>query len=97
MKRQIRPSRARHRACLTLAALALAAAPLAPHQLRAQDRAVDILVRGGTVVDGTGAPERVADVAVRGDRVVFVGDARRAGLVARRVIDARGLVVAPGF
>ena len=59
--------------------------------------AADVLIRGGTVVDGTGAPRRVADVALRGDRVVFVGDAARSGVRAARTIDAAGLVVAPGF
>jgi len=55
----------------------------------------DLLIRDGLVVDGTGAPARPADVAVTGDRIVAVEPtARRA---ARRTIDARGLVVAPGF
>lgn len=55
----------------------------------------DILFVGGTVVDGTGAPRRQADVAVSGERIAAVGDLRAA--TARRVVDARGLVVAPGF
>lgn len=58
---------------------------------------VDVLLRGGTVVDGTGAPARVADVGIRGDRIVFLGDASSAGVSATRTIDVRGLVVAPGF
>ncbi len=79
-------------------ALAAASAGLVllAHPAAAQ-RAADLLLRGGTVVDGTGAAPRTADVAIRGDRVVFVGDARRAGLRAARTVDARGLVVAPGF
>ena len=56
---------------------------------------VDILVRNGTVYDGSGAPGRVTDVGVRGDRIVFIGDGAR--MKAGRVIDARGLIVAPGF
>ena len=64
---------------------------------RAQSESVDLLIRGGTVVDGTGAPARVADVGVRGDRIVFVGRASRSHLRAARTIDATGLVVAPGF
>jgi N-acyl-D-amino-acid deacylase len=54
-----------------------------------------LLLRGGSVIDGTGAPARAADVAVEGERIVEVTP----GLAgeARRVIDARGLVVAPGF
>lgn len=55
----------------------------------------DIVIRGGVVVDGTGAPEREADVAVRGGRIVAIEP--RTARAARRVIDARGQVVAPGF
>jgi len=58
---------------------------------------LDLLIRGGTVVDGTGGEPIVTDVGVRGDRIDFIGDARRAGLSAARTIDAAGLVVAPGF
>ena len=53
----------------------------------------EIVIRGGTVVDGTGAPGRPADVAVAGGRIVEVGD----GLRGRRELDASGQVVAPGF
>ena len=55
----------------------------------------DLIVRGGEVVDGTGAPPRRADVAVIGDRIAAVGDLAAAD--AGRVIDATGLIVAPGF
>jgi N-acyl-D-amino-acid deacylase len=58
---------------------------------------VDILVRRGTVYDGSGAPGRIADVGIRGDRITFVGDAAQARVAARRTIDATGLIVAPGF
>ncbi len=54
----------------------------------------DLLIRGGTVYDGSGAPGRVADVAVTGDRIAALGGAE---LRAAREIDARGLAVAPGF
>ena len=54
----------------------------------------DLVVRGGTVVDGTGAPARTADVAVRDGRIVEVG---RIDGAARRTIDADGLLVTPGF
>ncbi|MEM7253460.1 MAG: D-aminoacylase [Pseudomonadota bacterium] len=53
------------------------------------------LIRGGVVVDGTGAPPVSADVAVEGDRIVGVGALD--GVGADVVIDARGLMVAPGF
>src|SRR2546428_13476953 len=55
----------------------------------------DLAIRGGLVVDGTGAPGREADVFVREARIV--GIEREGGRTARRTIDARGHVVAPGF
>ncbi|HYE97278.1 MAG TPA: amidohydrolase family protein, partial [Planctomycetota bacterium] len=58
-----------------------------------RDEPHDLVLRGGTVVDGTGRPRIQADVAVRGDRVVAVGP----HLEGRRTIDVRGKVVAPGF
>src|SRR6266849_9288056 len=54
----------------------------------------DILIRNGTVIDGTGVPTRRADVGIAGGKIVEVG-ALSSG--ARRTIDADGLVVAPGF
>jgi len=60
-----------------------------------QGPAYDVIIRGGRVLDGTGNPYVYADVGIRGDRVVTLGDlsAARAG----RVIDARGKYVTPGF
>ena len=55
----------------------------------------DLLLRGGTVIDGTGAPRRAADVAVDGDRISAVG--RLDAMRGAREIDATGLVVSPGF
>jgi N-acyl-D-amino-acid deacylase len=55
----------------------------------------DLVVRGGTVYDGSGRPGRRADVGIRGDRVVAVGDLGHAP--AGQVLDAAGLAVAPGF
>ena len=54
----------------------------------------DLLIRGGTLVDGTGAPGRRADVAVRDGRIAAIGDVTGS---AARTIDAEGAVVAPGF
>ena len=54
----------------------------------------DLVIRGGTVVDGSGEPARTADVAIDGDRIVEVGARTASG---RREIDARGLLVTPGW
>ena len=54
-----------------------------------------LLLRGGTVVDGTGAPGRRADVAIEGERLAAIAPSLTGE--ANRVIDAQGLVVAPGF
>lgn len=73
--------------CVVLALLCAACTP--------PSRRFDLIVRGGEVIDGTGAPPRRADVGVVGDRITAIGDlaAEQAG----RVIDATGLAVAPGF
>jgi dihydroorotase/N-acyl-D-amino-acid deacylase len=73
-----------------LVALA-AAAPVGAES----SRRYDLVLAGGRVVDGTGAPWFVADVGVVGDRIAAVGNL--AGAAAARRIDARRLVVAPGF
>jgi N-acyl-D-amino-acid deacylase len=55
----------------------------------------DLLIRNGTVVDGSGSPAFRADVAIRDGRIARIGDLK--GASARRTLDASGLVVAPGF
>src|SRR5436305_9068308 len=55
----------------------------------------DVLIRNGTVYDGTGGPPRKADVALRGDQIAAVGDLKDA--TAKTTVDAAGLAVAPGF
>ena len=64
--------------------------------LAAQQR-VDLLLRGGTIVDGSGAPARLADVGLAANRITFIGNATAAKVQATRTIDATGLIVAPGF
>ena len=81
------------RTVLCQAPLALILAMVAACQAR--ESAFDTVVRGGQVVDGSGAPARPADVGIRGDRIAAVGDLSRAS--AGVVIDAKGRVVSPGF
>ncbi len=59
--------------------------------------AADVLILGGSVLDGSGDPARAADVAVTGDRITLVGDAAAAGVEAADTVDATGLLVTPGF
>jgi N-acyl-D-amino-acid deacylase len=72
---------------LIVAAGALAQGPKPP--------TFDVIIRGGTVYDGTGGAPRRADVGIKGDRIATVGNLKSA--TATTVIDAAGLAVAPGF
>lgn len=65
------------------------------HTFTQQPPMFDVIIRGGTVYDGTGTPGRRLDVGIRGDRIAAVGDL--ASSSAARVVDATGLAVAPGF
>ncbi len=58
---------------------------------------LDLLILHGKLVDGSGKKAHNTDIGIRGDRITFVGDARKSNLSATRTIDATGLVVAPGF
>ncbi|MEP6785027.1 MAG: D-aminoacylase [Sphingomonadales bacterium] len=60
----------------------------------ARPPAYDVIIRGGTIYDGTGGMPYRGDVAVKGDRIVAVGKVTG---TAKRIVDARGLAVAPGF
>src|SRR2546429_1745437 len=66
-----------------------------PTKAQAALAAYDVIIRNGRVIDGSGRPGLLADVAIKNDRIVRVGNLR--GAKARREIDARGQVVAPGF
>ena len=76
------------------AAIVLVALALVP--VSSQEPGFDVLIRGGQVLDGPGGPAVRADIGIRGDRIAVVG---QLGVAqgARRVINASGLVVAPGF
>jgi len=63
----------------------------------AQQREFDVLISGGTVIDGTGAARFRADVALKGDRVALVSRTPIAANRAARVVDASNKIVAPGF
>jgi N-acyl-D-amino-acid deacylase len=75
---------------LTLAAAAIALTSAAP-----VPASYSVLIRGGTIYDGSGGAPYVGDVALSGDRIVYVGP--HASGHAARVIDAKGKAVAPGF
>ena len=92
------------RSCQTCAVLSLLATLVAsqvpdatarPTRLRPGNALFDLLILGGRVVDGTGNPGYEADVGIRDGRIVEIG--QLAGRGASRTIDAKGLVVAPGF
>jgi N-acyl-D-amino-acid deacylase len=82
------------RALRAAASLFLLALPAVP---RGEGAAApfDVLIRNGTMYDGSGAPPVIADVGMRGDRIVAVGKLHAGN--ARTVVDAKGLAVAPGF
>lgn len=56
---------------------------------------IDLIIRGGELIDGTASPRRRADLAIEGGAIVEIGDL--AGRSARRILDAEGQVVTPGF
>jgi N-acyl-D-amino-acid deacylase len=81
---------------VTLASfLTAACAPEAAPDASGPDTPFDVVVRGGSVYDGSGAPPFAADLGIREDRVAAVGDLAEA--TAAVEIDASGLAVAPGF
>jgi N-acyl-D-amino-acid deacylase len=73
--------------------LALSFTAIARGQSRA--KSFDVIIKSGTVYDGSGRPPRRADVGIKGDRIAAVGNLSRA--TATTVVDANGLAVAPGF
>ena len=77
------------------ASLAVLAAALSLGAARPPAPAYDLVIRGGEVLDGSGGAPRLGDVAVKGDRIAYVGP--HAPGRGRSEIDARGKAVAPGF
>lgn len=79
----------------TVAVLSLLAV-LPAGQVLSQGQTVDLLIKGGTIYDGSeGSKGVVGDVAVSGDKIVYVGP--KATVTARRTIDAKGKIITPGF
>lgn len=60
-------------------------------------RGADTVIVGGTLFDGTGAAGRTTDIAIKDGRIVYIGDDAAERFSAGEVIDANGLIVAPGF
>jgi N-acyl-D-amino-acid deacylase len=80
--------------CAWLASLALCTGFTGFGYVRAAEPEFDLVIRHGKIVDGTGNPWFHGDIAIKGNRIVAVGQVAGAG---KREIEARGLVVAPGF
>src|ERR1700726_1076296 len=68
---------------------------LLPTFAAAQHPDYDFIISGGHIVDGTGAPWVAGDIAIAGDHIVAIGDLSKA--TTRKRLDAKGLVVSPGF
>src|SRR3546814_11010658 len=77
-----------------IVALFAASAVMASPGTAQPDGGADLILRGGTIYSGEAAPFR-GDVAIRGDRIIYVGP--KAPGTAARTTDATGLIVAPGF
>jgi N-acyl-D-amino-acid deacylase len=75
--------------------LMLAASTLLVPNIFAHSQQLDLIIRGGSVIDGSGSPAVKTDIGITGDRIVFVGPSH--GRKAKREIDAASLVVTPGF
>ena len=80
---------------LRLVVTAIAVVVASP--VAAQSPQYDVLITGGSIIDGTGAPARRADIGIKGDRIIRVSAAPIARSEATRVIDASGRTVTPGF
>jgi len=82
---------------MRLRSLVILVPVLAPPGGELQAQEFDLLIRRGTVVDGTGAPGYLADVAISGDRITLIARDSIDPARARHVVEARGRIVAPGF
>jgi len=78
-------------------AAAIAALSFCPSAWAATPQPADLLIAGGRIHDGSGAPAVTGDVVIAGDRIVAVGPGAGRRYAATRTIDAAGRIVAPGF
>ena len=83
--------------CLALAVATAACAPGDAPEAATEPVPTSVLFTGATVLDGSGAPSFVADVAVEGERITFVGDASDAEVATRDTVALDGLLLTPGF
>ncbi|HEY6895410.1 MAG TPA: D-aminoacylase [Rhodanobacteraceae bacterium] len=84
-----------HRLAAALAIVLVAGCAPSPPATKPAGGGFDLVIRGGTVYDGSGGAPVRADVGIRGDRIAAIGDLAREK--ATRIVDANGLAVAPGF
>src|SRR5207244_6218506 len=94
-KRMIRRCRFLASAAVLIVSAVLITPCLCAAQTSPRGDSFDVLIKGGMLYDGTDQPPRSADVGIRGDRIVAIGQLHRAS--AKSVIDATGLAVTPGF
>ena len=80
---------------LALTVMVFAQGSLGSFSKKASQQQFDVIIRDGTVYDGTGRAPVMADVGLKGDRIAAIGNLSQA--TAPTIIDARGLAVAPGF
>ena len=91
------PDAAQNIAGQALGEIAAAAydAPLTSQSSQSTSNEYDVLIKNGSIVDGSGNPWVSGDIAIRGDRIAAIG--KLDGVHAKRVIEAKGLVISPGF
>jgi len=70
---------------------------IATHDQGETTIAYDILIKGGTIIDGSGSPGIVSDLLIQDSKIAAIGNLDATGLHAKTVIDATGKVVTPGF
>ncbi|HXG85683.1 MAG TPA: D-aminoacylase [Pyrinomonadaceae bacterium] len=58
---------------------------------------LDLLIKGGTIIDGSMRAPVKTDIGIRGDRIVFIGNSARKNVIAAGTLDAAGMIIAPGF